>query len=313
MKILIAGELNVDLVLQNYRSFPALGSEVLVEDASLTLGSASAICASGLAKLGNQVVFAGKLGADSWGDLCLGWLNTLKIDCSLVTRDPSIKTGITVSLTHAKDRALVTYLGSIAELRAEDISDSNLQSCRHLHVSSFFLQEKLRPRVKQLLSRAHRLGLTTSLDPGFDPLERWGEDLIDTLTEVDVFLPNDVELRAITGHVDPAAALQSLKNGRTLTIAKLGAEGCATWMENCLVRVPAFPVDPIDTTGAGDSFNAGFLHAWLGSGQVSEAMLFAAACGALSTLALGGTTSQPSEEEAWEFIDARTARSQGGL
>jgi len=285
MRILIAGELNVDLVMQNYHAFPALGQEVLVDDVSLTLGSASAICAAGLAKLCNEVVFAGKLGCDSWGDLCFNSLTQLGVDCSLITRDPKIKTGITVSIT-AKDRALVTYLGSIAELRAADIPDEVLRTCRHLHVSSFFLQKALRPDLKSLFARAHTFNLTTSLDPGFDPEEKWGADLSDVLNEVDVFFPNEVELAAIT------------PNPRTLTIAKLGSKGCRAGD----LSIPPFSVTPIDTTGAGDSFNAGFLHAWLRGQELAQAMRFACACGALSTLALGGTAGQPTEQQALDFI-----------
>lgn len=310
MKILVAGELNVDFVLQNYQSFPALGREVLVEDVSLTLGSASAICASGLAKLGNAVVFVGKLGCDSWGDLCLKSLTNLAIDCAQVIRDAAIKTGVTVSITSRSDRALVTYPGSIAELRAGDIRDEDLRKCRHLHVSSFYLQRALRPGLKSLFARAHGLGLTTSLDPGFDPEEKWSEDLLDVLREVDVFLPNETELVAITRRPDREAALRSIENGRTLTIAKLGEDGCLALCDGSLVSIPAFPVISLDTTGAGDSFNAGFLHAWLRGKeqgkergeQLAGAMRFAAACGALSTLQSGGTTGQPTEEQAWQFM-----------
>lgn len=302
MKILVAGELNVDFVLQNFQSFPSLGREVLVEDVSLTLGSASAICASGLAKLGNAVVFAGKLGCDPWGDLCLKWLTSLGVDCSPILRDQNIKTGVTVSITSRNDRALVTYPGSIAELRAADIREDDLRSCAHLHVSSFFLQRALRPGLKSLFARAHGLGLTTSLDPGFDPDEKWGEDLLDVLREVDVFLPNENELAAITGKPDHAEALEVLRNGRTLTIAKLGGDGCLALSDGELVSVPAFEVTPLDTTGAGDSFNAGFLHAWLRGEELTGAMRFGAACGALSTLESGGTTGQPNEEQVRKFM-----------
>jgi sugar/nucleoside kinase (ribokinase family) len=260
-----------------------------VDDVSLTLGSASAICAAGLAKLGDDVVFAGKLGNDQWGDLCLSSLSRFGVDCSLIMREQNIKTGITVSIT-AKDRALVTYLGSIAELRDSDVPDEALRSCRHLHVSSFFLQKALRPGLKSLFAKAHSFGLTTSLDPGFDPEEQWGDDLFDVLGEVDVFFPNEVELAAIT------------PNPQTLTIAKLGGKGCRAFGKNVDLSIPAFAIAPIDTTGAGDSFNAGFLHAWLGGQELTQAMRFAAACGALSTLSLGGTAGQPTEPQALEFI-----------
>jgi sugar/nucleoside kinase (ribokinase family) len=302
LKILIGGELNVDLVLQNPRAFPVLGRETLVEGVSLTVGSASAICASALAKLGDEVTFTGKVGADAWGDLCLKSLRDLGIDCSSVKCDASLTTGITVSITWAKDRALLTYLGSIAALQASDISDECLRRSRHLHVSSFFLQRALRPDLKSLLARAHDNGLTTSVDPGFDPDEAWGRDLIDTLQEVDVFLPNEVELAAISRNENRIEALQSLVNGRTLTVAKLGADGCVAVQGGEVVSVPAFPIAPVDTTGAGDTFNAGFLHAWLSGVDLQDAMRFGAACGALSTLGLGGTASQPTESQANEFI-----------
>ncbi len=309
----MAGELNADLVMQNYQAFPALGREVLVEDISLTLGSASAICASGLAKLGNQVTFRGKVGCDSWGELCIDWLTRAGVDCSLVVRDAALKTGLTVSVTSAKDRALITYLGAIVALGEEDIRDADLQGCRHLHVSSFFFQQALRPRLKRLFERAHALGLSTSLDTGFDPAEQWDGNLMDVLTEVDVFFPNEVELAAITGKSDPAEALGALERGPRLTIAKLGALGAMTISGGAVVCVPAFPVKPIDTTGAGDSFNAGFLHEWLRAADVTEAMRFAAACGALSTLGLGGTASQPSEREAREFMEAHQVKAGGAV
>jgi sugar/nucleoside kinase (ribokinase family) len=302
LKILIAGELNVDLVLQNPRSFPVLGRETLVEGVSLTVGSASAICASALAKLGEEVTFIGKVGSDAWGDLCLKSLRDVGIDCSFVSRDETLTTGITVSITWAKDRALLTYLGSIAALQASDISSECLRGCRHLHVSSFFLQRALRRGLKSLLARAHENGLTTSVDPGFDPEEAWGRDLIDTLSEVDVFFPNEIELTAISGHENRIKALQSLENGRTLTVAKLGSDGCMTLRNGEIVSMPGFPITPADTTGAGDTFNAGFLHAWLSGAGLQESMRFGSACGALSTLGLGGTASQPTESEAREFM-----------
>jgi sugar/nucleoside kinase (ribokinase family) len=302
MKILVVGELNVDLILRNYSDFPTLGREVLVEEASMTLGSAAAICAAGLAKLGNAVTFLGKVGDDAWGRLCVDSLDRLGVDTSLVMRDPTVGTGITVAITSAKDRALVTCLGSIAALRASEIDEAVLGGFDHLHMASYFLQQGLRPGVKGLLGGARRRGLTTSLDPGCDPEDRWAADLTDALIEADVFLPNEVELAGVTGRCDVSEAVRALQNGHTLTIAKLGARGCAAMVDGEIVRVPGRRVETVDTTGAGDSFNAGFLHAWLSQRPLREAMLFANACGALSTRASGGTGSQATEQQALEFM-----------
>jgi sugar/nucleoside kinase (ribokinase family) len=302
VKVLVVGELNVDLVLHGYTAFPSPGTEVLVDDAELTLGSASAICAFGLARLGNEVAFVGKVGTDTWGDYSIQRLESIGIDTSRIIRDPALKTGVTVSISSPRDRALMTYLGATEALQADEIPDRYLTEFQHLHVSSFYLQRALRPGALDLFQRASASGLTVSLDPGFDPLEQWGTDIIDALQAVDVFFPNELELRHITGCGDRLQALRSLQNGRTLTVAKLGAIGCMALHSDHPVQLAPPRVRPLDTTGAGDSFNAGFLHAWLRLEPLENAMRFACACGAFSTKGLGGTGAQPTEQEARKIV-----------
>ena len=170
-----------------------------------------------------------------------------------------------------------------------------------MHVSSFYLQEALRPGVEKLFRDARAAGLTTSLDPGFDPSERWDPDLIETLRSVDVFFPNEVELRGLTGSDDPEEAVRRLQKGstRVQVVAKLGARGAmAIDGGGRPVHVPAPRVDVVDTTGAGDSFDAGFLHAWLGGAELTDCLRLGAACGGLSTRGLGGTATQADLAEA---------------
>ena len=304
IRILVAGELNPDFVLSGYTSFPRPGLEVLVDNAVLTLGSSSAICAVGLAKLGNAVSFAGLVGRDAWGEFCLHELETAGVDTSRVIQSPAVKTGVTVSLTAKSDRALVTYAGAIEKFRSSDIEIDDLNQFQHLHISSYFLQTGLRRDCRELFATARRKGLTTSLDPGCDPAGEWGKDLLETLEEVDIFLPNESELRGITGCEDPIAGLQALHDGRAMVVAKLGVTGSMALEHGRLLRVPSFRVDAVDTTGAGDSFNAGFLHAWLRKAGLADALRWGAACGALATLGYGGTASQPRGDEVESFLDA---------
>lgn len=301
-KVLVAGEINADLILQGYQSLPAPGKEVLVDDFLMTLGSSSAICAVGLARLGTSVSFLGVVGVDPGGDFCVGAMAAAGIDVSRVQRDPARKTGLTVSITSPTDRALVTFLGATTALRGRDVTDEALREFDHLHVSSYFMQEGLRPSCADLFARAHAAGLTTSLDPGFDPTERWGPDLVETLAQVDLFFPNEVELAGITGRDSVEDALRALDNGRTRVVAKLGARGCVTLEAGRLVEVPAFPVEPVDTTGAGDSFDAGFLHAWLEGRPLAECLRWACACGSLSTRGLGGTGRQADRAEVERLL-----------
>ena len=301
-RVLVVGEINVDLILQGAHAFPTPGKEVLVDDVVLTLGSASAICAMGLARLGTPVAFLGKVGTDPWGEFCLDVMRAAAIDVSLVIAEAKIKTGVTVSFTSPRDRALVSYLGSIRALRAEDVPNRAFRGFDHLHVSSYFLQEGLRPGIRGLFARAHAAGLTTSLDPGFDPSERWDPDIVATLAETDLFFPNDVEVAAIAHGPDVADALRRLENGRTRVIAKLGAQGCLTLEDGRPLAVPAFRIHPVDTTGAGDSFDAGFLHAWLRGMPLLDSLRWGAACGSLSTRGLGGTGRQADVAEVERLV-----------
>lgn len=306
MRILIAGELNPDLILRDYHKFPTLGEEVLVSGCLLTLGSSSAICAVGMARLGDEVAFAANVGRDAYGDFCSAALERDGVDVSLVNHRADLETGITVSITSSKDRALVTYPGSIASLSPADLPADVFAGRNHFHISSYFLQEGLRPHVRRLFADARRAGLTTSLDTGYDPSETWSADVRETLQEVDVFLPNESELRAISGRQDVANGLRTLDNGHTLIVAKLGMRGCAALRDGKLLEIPTFPVNAVDSTGAGDSFNSGFLHAWLCGMPLEVCLRTGAACGALSTRALGGTTSQPS----WPEVQALLAAAQ---
>jgi sugar/nucleoside kinase (ribokinase family) len=301
-KVLVVGEINVDLVLQGYHSFPRPGKEVLVDDFSLVLGSASAICAMGLARLGTPVAFLGRVGDDLWGRFCMDAMKGRGIDTSRVIVDPKLRTGLTVAITSPRDRALVSYLGSISALTAKDVPESAFRGFQHVHVGAYYLQDGLRPGVGEIFKAAHRLGLTTSLDPGFDPRQAWDGGLRETLQATDILFPNDLELSGLSAHPEPEQGLRKLQTDRTRVVAKLGLQGAMTLEKGEIVRVPAFTIEAVDTTGAGDSFNAGFLHAWLAGEPIPSCLRLGAACGALSTRGLGGTAEQPTREQAEAFM-----------
>jgi sugar/nucleoside kinase (ribokinase family) len=291
--VLVAGEINADLVFTGCNELPAFGREVLVEGFRQGPGSSSMICAMGMAKLGDSVLFAGVAGQDSWGDYCIDALRGAGIDTHAVRRDATLRTGLTVALSAAHDRALVTYPGAITALRAEDIGDDLLSQAGHLHVSSYYLQQGLQSGLGALLARARVCGVTTSLDPGFDPVQQWGSALRELLPLLDVFLPNALEACAISGAATPQQALQAFANGVTRTVIKCGAEGAITLGDDGdVMAVPAIRVDAVDSTGAGDSFDAGFLHAWRRGLSLRESLRWGAACGGLSTRGVGGTATQ---------------------
>ena len=303
-RILVIGELNVDLIISGLDTFPALGKEILADVMRTVMGSSSAICAAGLARLGAPVDFVGKVGVDYYGDFIVDELRRLGVGTTQVIRDDVVRTGVTISLAYPQDRALVTYLGCIPHLRLADVKTSILSEYKHLHVGSYFLQKGLRSGLPDLFSFAHRAGLTVSLDTGWDPDKKWGNnDLLALLDKVDLFFPNDAEACAIARLDDMEQALRELAKRAKLVVVKRGPEGCMALQDGQVVHCPSFRVNAVDTTGAGDSFNAGFIFAHVTQGRpLVEAMRFANACGALSTTGYGGTAAQPTVRQVEEML-----------
>lgn len=302
-KVLVIGELNVDLIVIGLPSLPALGQELTCTGFSRALGSSSAIFSRALAGLGAQVDFMGKVGDDDNGHFMLAQLQELGIGTQGVVIDPAVQTGVTISLTYPEEKAQVTYLGSIADF---DISDMNLEVLGdyvHLHMASMYLQKGLRPAFPELLRQAKERGLTTSLDPGWDQAGDWNGGLFEAFPAVDILFVNDHEVKAIGKSESISQASIALAQQVNLVVVKLGAEGALLADRDALLQSPAFPVKVLDTTGAGDSFNAGFVYKYVLEGcSKSEALRFANACGALAVMRVGGASSVPSALEVESFL-----------
>jgi sugar/nucleoside kinase (ribokinase family) len=311
--LVVVGDCNADLLISGGDVVPAFGQqERLVDEANLTIGGSGGICAAGAARLGLRVAMVGVLGDDIFGRFMRESLGTRGVDMSAVRTDPRIPTGLSVHLIRDNDRAIITNPGTIPELRSEDIDADLLASARHVHVSSYFLQSGLWKGLPDLLRQARDAGAAVSLDPNWDPAETWDQGLSDVYGHLDVLLPNDAEVAelarahaAAKGHEaaveDSAAdAARKLTQAGPAVVVKLGAEGAlACFPDGQLLRVPAVPdVTPVDTVGAGDSFDAGYLAGTLWGWDTRQALALGVACGALSTRRAGGATAQATREEA---------------
>lgn len=299
--ILVAGEINPDLVVTGDVA-PAFGQvEKLVESADLTVGSSSAIFACGAARLGLKVAFIGMCGQDAFGRFMLEKMRERGIDTSAVIVDPDGATGVSVILNRGSDRAILTFAGLIPMLQASDIPVALLQQARHLHVASYFLQEKLQAGLPALFERAHVLGLSTSLDTNYDPSEKWA-GVEELLCSTDIFFPNRAEALAVAQAEDVEEAARRLAEKAGLVAVKLGAEGALACQKGIMIRAASLPVEVIDTVGAGDSFNAGFLYGYLHHWEIEKSLKLACVCGALSMRRRGGTNGQPTLEEALRHV-----------
>lgn len=289
--VVVAGELNVDVILNHITKFPEIGKEVLAEQLTITLGSSSAIFASNLSVLGSKVAFAGTLAHDNFGDHIIASLQSRGVDTDHIVYTNDVSTGVTIALNFQEDRAMVTYPGAMSLFSIQDVSEKLMQQSRHLHVSSIFLSTGLKKDVQKLFEKAKALGLTTSLDPQWDPEERWDIDFKALLPYVDVFMPNENELKALTGIQDTQQAVRTLLNYANVLVVKSGRDGAFLWKEAEHIHQPAFlNKTVVDSIGAGDSFGAGFIHRFIQGKSLKECLEFGALTGAINTTRPGGTT-----------------------
>lgn len=300
---MVLGDANPDLILRG-DVIPRFGqAEQLLDAADLMLGGSAAITAHGLARLGRPTRLAAVIGADTFGDLVCSTLSAAGVDVSAIRRVDDRPTGVTVILARHADRAILTFLGTITGLGVEaavtELERAARDGARHVHVSSFFLQPELAGRLAEVLARAHRLGLSTSLDTNYDPAERW-DGLRPVLPHLDLLLPNRTEVCALASALEgaridePIAAARALAALGPVVVVKDGAAGAMSVDPDGTVRVePGCPAEVVDATGAGDTFVAAYLDTRLAGRSPQGSLRRAVAAGARSVTAAGGTGGQP--------------------
>jgi sugar/nucleoside kinase (ribokinase family) len=308
LDIVIAGEINLDLILYGLPEQMPTEHELLASDFAITLGGSSAILAHNLAALGSRVGFVTKVGNDAFGALAAERLRACDVDLAGVAH--GAKSGVTVLLPHGPRRHILTYLGTISELRIEDLDLDYLASARHFHISSLFLQRELLPHVPELFRRMKSAGLTTSLDTNDDPDDRWDGVLEEILPHVDILLPNEREAMKMSRADDVETALSRLAQRVGTIVIKMGGSGAVAIRDGHRVSVSAVPITVIDTIGAGDSFDAGFLHQFLRGTDLATCLAYGNLCGALSTTACGGTEAFRDAGRMQEFLRCHNAGNQ---
>lgn len=306
--MLVVGDLNIDLILSGMPRLPDFGEEVLATGLVQQLGGSAANFAVCCARLGLDVALVANVGRDEFGDFLRGKLQEWGVTTDYVRRDPDLATGITVSLSGARDRAFVTYVGTIDSLTARDVPRDLLDRARHVHIASYFLQTRLQEGCGRLARAAHDAGATVSLDTGFDPEESWDTGLLGLLSEVDIFLPNEIEAQAITEAPTVAAALASLCAMTDVVALKVGIDGALVCEGDETIHVPAFAIDVADTTCCGDAFNAGFIEGLLAGLPPAECVARGNACGALMASVVGNEAEVLSMGSVARLIDEGEAR-----
>ncbi|MGC2638674.1 MAG: carbohydrate kinase family protein [Acidobacteriaceae bacterium] len=290
LDITIAGEVNLDLILYGLDETIPVDREILGSNFELTLGSSSAILAHNLSVLGGRVGFVTLCGSDAMGTIAMERLAEGGVELSRSRKaGPGTKTGVTILLPHGRSRRILTYPGVMFDMTVADLDLDYLASARHFHLSSLFLLRGLHAGLPDLLRELKGRGLTLSLDTNDDPENRWDGVLEEVLPLIDILLPNDDEVCRIARRGTVSDSLDALAGMVPLIAVKCGSKGAVVQQGGRRFDVPPVPVQPVDTIGAGDSFNAGFLRAWLAGAPAEACAAAGNITGALSTQRPGGT------------------------
>jgi ribokinase len=304
--VLVVGDVNPDLVLCG-DVVPRFGqAEQLLSTAELVIGGSAGITAHGFARLGRPVVLAAAIGADTFGAVVTDALSAAGVDASHLVVRPEAPTGLTVVLSGGADRAILTLPGAIPTVTAEDVRAAVTRAIpaglRHVHVCALFLAPGLAAELPAVLAEVRAAGITTSLDTNDDPAATWlGVEPL--LPHLDLLLPNRAEALALARSTGAAVddlddACRVLAKCGPLVVVKDGADGArAVAGDTEPVLEPGRAADVVDATGAGDSFNAAFLDAWLRALPLTECLRRGVLAGAHSVSAAGGTAAQPTLDQ----------------
>jgi sugar/nucleoside kinase (ribokinase family) len=293
--VITIGDMCVDLLVDVGDAHVDFGQvENWVEDYLLELGGSTCIFACQAAKLGLRVAILGQVGDDAFGQLIVRRLSESRVDTRFVTVEPSQKTGLSVVLCRPDgNRAILTFGGSLNAVTPTDVTDEFLSSGRHLHYGSYYLLTNLQPSAADILRRARSFGSTVSLDTNWDPANQWNQGLNEILPMADLFFPNEQEANAITGIPDAEQAVRRLGQVVPIVAVKLGERGSMVRAGESVFSMPVAAADHvIDTVGAGDSFDAGFLAAWLRGLGLDDCAAIGNACGRATVQQRGGVGGQ---------------------
>ena len=310
--ILCLGIMVADVVGRPLRAIPDLGRLTLVDEMSLHTGGCAINTATALARLGLPVEVIGKIGADPFGDFLLDALAGRGIGSKGVKRDAAVGTSATmVMVAPDGERRFVHYIGANARLRLEDIDFQMVAGASILHVAGSLVMPGIDGEpTAELQRKARAAGVTTFLDTVWDDTGRWMELIGPCLPYIDYFVPSLPEAQAITGLDDPADVARALLDHGVGTVGlKMGADGCLVMTsKGQVVRLPAFQVDVVDATGAGDAFAAGFIAGVWQGWSLEKTARFANAVGALCVTGLGATGGVCSLDETLGFMQSTSLK-----
>lgn len=303
-EVIALGDLNVDIIA-HFTAFPHKGGDALASSTELHCGGSAANTAIGLARLGVGTGLIARIGPDSWALKALHCLQAAGVDPGGLQRDGAVMTGLMyVVVTTDGDRTILGYRGANVFTDPNQVSEAYIQSARLFHLSGYaLLSEPQRSAALLALEMACRHGLTVTLDPGLTISQAALDEMHALLPVVNILLPNLREAQKLSGWVDPEDCIAALlMKGCRMVVLKLEQDGCLVGSADGLVRVPGFAIETCDSTGAGDSFAAGFITGYLAGLDPHAAAILGNALGAITAARVGAGTAPPERHEVLALL-----------
>jgi ribokinase len=248
---------------------PKAEEEAFVKDVKVFAGGSASNTIVGLSRLGLKTGYIGKVGKDADGDFLLNDLRKEGVDTYQVIRADGRSGNALIFVDESGNRAIIVDPGVNDTIRFEEIDLDYVSKFKLLHLTSFIckLGEESFISQKKIVKEFDG---TISFDPGAVYAERGLSDLKDIIKETTIFMPNAIEIEKLTGLSYKEGANCILNMGVELVVVKLGERGCYITDGKIELEIPAFKVEVVDTTGAGDAFNAGFLYGYLKGKDLEE-------------------------------------------
>ena len=302
--VFVALDTCVDFLLQCGDVNPQFGQkEQIIQDYTLEIGGSGCIFASQTAKLGLKTLGAGILSTDLFGSILQTKLQEAGVDFQLLRTAENVRTAVGISLCKdTGDRAILTYMGTINEMEASELPLEAMESARHIHVGSYYLMTKLQKGYADRLKRAKACGASVSLDTNWDPAERWDGGIWEILPYVDLFMPNENEILAITKKSTVTQAVKALDDIIPVIAVKQGNQGATAFYEGKSCKMPAIGDKVVDTVGAGDSFDGGFVYGYLQGYDIETCLKIGIFCGSSNVERAAGVAGQPDIDRLKRFL-----------
>ena len=303
--VICIGTAIVDSIIRGFDPEPVSAAGYRAESGSLCAGGEAVNESAAFSKLGMKTAVLCSLGNDPAGDMIAGELNRNNVDTDLIVRSDDHPTPVTTMFVDEKgNRKSITNGAHDYNFHPERYTD-HLRDARAVIMGSLFRAPFNDPDViGSVVREAKKNGVLTVADtklPNFRKLSL--DDISDSLPYIDCITPNEDEGRYYTGKDDPEEMADAfLERGARSVIVKLGGKGCFYKNEVTAMHIPAFNIDAVDATGAGDNFIAGFVSEILRGNTVNDALVFASACGAICSSAVGAGTALKNRDQVAEFV-----------